>query len=159
VFWSAQHDSVVSLVPGVEGYSQCLGKSRLHPGCRYSRWYIGTLDSCAGISIFPFEFNFCDRGVAWRAGVSGLECGAGWRMCPQGFRLAVARGQELRAWLLTSPGFQHVAGTWGWQERVFSLSHDDHPWYPLSGRCMESCRRRRREEATSGSESPARSLQ
>lgn len=104
-----------------------------------------------GSQVFPFEFNFCDRGGARRAGVSALGRRAGWRTCPQGCRLAVARGQQLRVWLLMaaygcSPvpaqhccqHFQHVPGTGGWQERSFSLSHGVRtPFWEMSGELHE----------------------
>lgn len=67
---------------------------------------VGTsdLDSHAGI-----EFNFCDDREAWRTGVSGLGCGASWRMCPEASGLVVARGQEplIPHWLQLS-----MSSTW-----------------------------------------------
>lgn len=115
-----------------------------------------------GSQVFPFKF--CDQGGAWRAGVSALGRRAGWRTCPQGCRLAVARGQQLRVWLLTaaygcSPvpaqhccqHFQHVTGTGGWQERSFSLSRGVRPWYLFLGDVWRAARGGRRKPFLTGS--------
>lgn len=137
MFQCTQHHPGVSLVPGMEGHLQltCTRKPRLCPGCRYSCWHIRNSQ----------EFNFCDHRGAWRVGVSGLCCGAAWRMCPQASGLVVPHGQEplVAHTLVPTHHVHHLAGPWDWPERTFS-------WLPWSGRCVESCmRKKEREKATS----------
>lgn len=79
----------------------------------------------------------------------------------------MAHGQELHVWLLTTAHQSPLAlllglPVHGWDLRLAGEGLEPEPrcpyLVPLSGRCMESCTRRRREEATSDRGSPAHSL-
>lgn len=52
--------------------------------------------------------------------------------CPGALRLA-AHGCSLVPAQHRCQHFQHVAGTWGWQEGTSNLSHGVQPWFPFLG--------------------------
>lgn len=98
--------------------------------------------------------------------MSGLGCGPNWRMCPEASRLVAAHGQEP---LVVSGCPQVLTGSSsacpapGWALGLAREGVQPELCWPslvlLSGRCVESCmRKREREEATSDREPPAHLL-